>query len=96
MMPLVPPVAIMLAKLPQTDQYDLSSVNGIICAAAPLGWSVAEKLTDKYGWDVMQGFGMTECLATHFTPRGQQELAGKAGTIGVVLPFFEAKVNPKG
>ena len=37
MLHIVPPVAVLLAKSPLVDNYDLSSVCKLFCGAAPLG-----------------------------------------------------------
>ena len=93
LVPVVPPIAIMLAKLPVVEQYDVSSIKTVVCAAAPLSRDVIETLTNKFGWQVMQGFGMTECFASHLTRENDDlKLIDKAGSIGILLPFFEAKV----
>ena len=90
MIPLVPPIALMLTKHPVVDQFDLSSVRAIISSAAPLSLDVIETIIKKFKWDVLQGYGLTECtLATHFMPVGQR----KNGSVGVVMPFFESKVR---
>ncbi len=92
-MPLVPPIAALLSKLPIVDNYDLSSVKYFFNAAAPLSQEVLGKLIHKFGWEFKQGFGMTECVVTHVSPRGENmNLLGKNGSIGVLMPFIEAKV----
>ncbi len=89
MIPLVPPIAVLLAKHPATEGFDLSSVKAIISSAAPLSLEIIETIIKKYKWDVLQGYGMTECtLATHFIPPGRP----KNGSVGMVMPFYEAKV----
>ena len=96
MAPMVPPIAVLLAKHPIVDQYDLSSIKRIIYSAAPLGLDIIAKLHEKFGWEVLQGYGLTECtLSTHFTPRwtpaGQGRI--KFPTLGLALmPFYECKV----
>ena len=90
-MALVPPIAVMLSKLNLVDDYDLRSVKVVLCAAAPLSPEVVEKLIHKFGWELMQGFGMTESLCTHVTPRGEKRLE-KPGSVGLLMPFSEAKV----
>lgn len=60
-----------------------------ISSAAPLSLSIIDEITTKYGCEVIEGYGLTEAtLATHFTPRNQR----KPGSIGKLMPFFEAKV----
>ena len=60
---LVPPVAIMLAKRPETKRYDLSSVHTVGCGAAPLSRSASEEVESLWtnrAINVKQGWGMTE------------------------------------
>ena len=57
----VPPVMLALARHPLVDDYDLSSLRGITCAAAlPLGPELATEVADRIGCPVYQAFGMTE------------------------------------
>lgn len=92
-MPLVPPIITMLSKLPIVDNYDLSSVKSVFSGAAPLSSEVLEKIVSKFGWDLMQGYGLTECNVSHTTPRGGNQHLGKTGSIGIIMPFIEAKVD---
>lgn len=94
--PAVPPVAIMLSKLPVVDEYDLSSVRAILVAGAPLGKDTFKKLIDKFGWMVTQAYGLTETtltiLFTH--PRNDVEFdQTKLGSVGRVMPFQQVKVS---
>lgn len=60
---LVPPIVIMLAKSPAAKQYDLSSIENILCGAAPLGRNTceeAERLWPGGKVNIKQGWGMTE------------------------------------
>lgn len=59
---LVPPIAILLAKHPAVEKYDLSSVELIGSGAAPLGRDVCEQLEKRLGnrLNMKQGWGMTE------------------------------------
>ena len=89
-MALVPPIAVMLSKLNLVDDYDLRSVKVVLCAAAPLSPEVVEKLIHKFGWELMQGFGMTESLINrHHIIDEQLE---KMRSVGILMPFTEAKV----
>lgn len=86
---LVPPVALLLAKSPVVDDYDLSCVQKINSAAAPLGADVAEALAKRLGVTVAQGYGMTELSpASHLSPFGE----GKPGASGVTLPNTECRI----
>ncbi|XP_057377432.1 uncharacterized protein LOC130698831 [Daphnia carinata] len=89
MIPLVPPIAVLLAKHPAANNFDLSSVRAIVSSAAPLSLEIIKTIISKYNWDVLQGYGMTECtLATHFMPPGQR----KYGSVGMVMPYYESKI----
>lgn len=43
----VPPVALMLAKHPEVDNFDLSHLTEITCGAAPLGQELSKALMDR-------------------------------------------------
>lgn len=98
-MPVVPPVAVMLSKLPLVDEYDLSSVRAILVAGAPIGREVFQRLKIKFGWMVTQAYGMTETtltiLFTHprvFRKNWNKDIEEKMDSVGVVMPFQETKV----
>ena len=59
---LVPPIAVLLAKHPAVEKYDLSSVEHVSCGAAPLGRDVSEQVERRLGsrLNLKQGWGMTE------------------------------------
>ena len=71
---LVPPIMVMLAKRPEVDKYDLSSVVEIGCGAAPLSRELQNEVSRKFGVRVKQGWGMTEVTtgAVH-VPAGIQD-----------------------
>ena len=43
----VPPVALMLAKHPDVDNFDLSYLTEVTCGAAPLGQELSKALMDR-------------------------------------------------
>jgi acyl-CoA synthetase (AMP-forming)/AMP-acid ligase II/NAD(P)-dependent dehydrogenase (short-subunit alcohol dehydrogenase family) len=57
---LVPPIVLALAKRPEVDSYDLSSLRVITSGAAPLGPDLARACAERLGCRVKQGYGMTE------------------------------------
>ncbi len=89
---LVPPILIALAKHPLVSQYDLSSLEGIMSGAAPLGPDVAMAVEDRIGCVVGQGYGLTETSpVTHMAPnqrRGQTAY----DSIGPSLPNTEVLI----
>jgi acyl-CoA synthetase (AMP-forming)/AMP-acid ligase II len=86
---LVPPGIIGLAKSPQVDRFDLSSVQSIMVGAAPMDAALAESCAERIGCVVAQGYGLTETSpVTHLTPVGRN----KPGSIGPLVANTEAMV----
>jgi len=57
---LVPPIILGLAKHPIVDNYDLSSVNMIVSAAAPLGKDTEDAVKKRLDMSIKQAWGMSE------------------------------------
>lgn len=49
-----PPILVMLAKRPETDKYDLSSLVNILCGAAPLSKELQNEVSDKLNLKIVQ------------------------------------------
>ncbi|XP_035686016.1 4-coumarate--CoA ligase 1-like [Branchiostoma floridae] len=87
---MVPPIALFLSKHPLVDQYDLSHVKDLMCAAAPMGINLTMALRDRLNpQSLRQGYGLTEtspvthlCMEDEFAP----------GAVGVIIPNTEIKV----
>jgi acyl-CoA synthetase (AMP-forming)/AMP-acid ligase II len=85
----VPPMVLGLAKVPDVDNFDLSSVKQIFSGAAPLGAELANEAAARVGCEVVQGYGMTELSpVTHSTVEGQ----GRPGTSGVPISNVECRI----
>ena len=85
----VPPIALALAKNPLVREYDLSALENVVCAAAPLGPELEEALAKRLNCICVQGFGMTELApASHATPKS----APRAGSVGLTLPSTECRI----
>ena len=85
----VPPIVLALANDPLVDQFDLSSLKEVFCAAAPLGAELAEKASKRLGCPVVQGYGMTEASpATHMQPPG----GAPTGSVGAVVAGSECRL----
>ncbi|EFJ13043.1 hypothetical protein SELMODRAFT_446445 [Selaginella moellendorffii] len=83
-LPLVPPVAIALAKHAAVADYDLSSIKNVISGAAPLGKEIMETCSRRLPLaDIRQGYGLTEStgLALLTLPREDPRFMGAAGTL---------------
>ncbi|XP_074645700.1 putative 4-coumarate--CoA ligase 1 [Tubulanus polymorphus] len=91
---IVPPIAVFLAKHEKVSDYDLSSVEDIVSAAAPLSTDMESALVERLGRSVVrQGYGMTETApVSHLVPKG----CSRPGSCGVLLPnSFGKIVNPE-
>lgn len=86
---LVPPILLGLAKHPIVDKYDLSSLEMIISAAAPLGLDVEEAVQARLQCGVKQAWGMSE-----LSPIGtlQADDNVKSGSIGPLVPSTFGKI----
>lgn len=88
---IAPPIAVALAKSPLVDSYDLSSLDLIISAAAPLDIDLARALSTRFGVTVLQGYGLTEASpCTHGIPADRPDI--DRGSIGVLMPGVQARV----
>lgn len=68
-LPLVPPVALLLAKHPVVSMFDLSSLKLVLNGAAPLPEEVGLALKKRLpGVNVVQGYGLTETGALTTLP----------------------------
>jgi acyl-CoA synthetase (AMP-forming)/AMP-acid ligase II len=87
----VPSLVVFLAKAKIVDKYDLSSLRVIKCGAAPLSEEIETLLRKRLGLDsVTQGYGMTE---TTLSVTGTPVTGNKMGSVGVLLPDVQCKVN---
>jgi acyl-CoA synthetase (AMP-forming)/AMP-acid ligase II len=89
-----PPVLRALADAPANAGHDLSSVQVAVCGAAPLDPALAAAVTKRYGFPVIQGYGMTEAApGTHFTPDDRWGSVPE-GSVGWLIPGTEARIEP--
>ncbi|WP_367125102.1 AMP-binding protein [Streptomyces phytohabitans] len=87
-----PPIVLALAKHPVVDAYDLSSVEHLVSAAAPLDAGLSALCARRLGLpSVRQAYGMTELSpGTHVVPRDAREVP--PGTVGKLLPGTEMRI----
>jgi 4-coumarate--CoA ligase len=85
----VPPVVLALAKHPMVDDFDVSSLEVLVSAAAPLGPELSNACGARLGARTIQGYGMTELSPiSHFS----NEAHAKPGAVGITVPNTTCKV----
>ncbi|WP_329117516.1 4-coumarate--CoA ligase family protein [Streptomyces sp. NBC_01353] len=87
-----PPIVLALAKHPAVADYDLSSLEYIVSAAAPLDASLAEACSARLKLPpVRQAYGMTELSpGTHVVPL--DAVNPPPGAVGKLLPSTEMRI----
>lgn len=87
-----PPIVLALAKHPAVEKYDLSSLEYIVSAAAPLDADLATACSQRLGLPpVRQAYGMTELSpGTHVVPLDAPN--PPPGAVGRLLPSTEMRI----
>jgi long-chain acyl-CoA synthetase len=80
----VPTIYAVLAALPPEVQPDTSSLRFVICGAAPVSRELLERSQARYGFTMVEGYGLTEgtCASACNPVDGVRKL----GTVGPALP----------
>lgn len=89
---LVPPLMTFFAKHPSVDNYDLSSLQKVVCGAAPLSPALEKAVKERLKLQkFITGYGMTEmttiCTSTFLSNDY------KPGSVGKLLFGMKAKVR---
>ena len=87
----VPPIVLALAKHPLVDEYDLSSLTGMMSGAAPLGGDTAGAAAKRLNCEVTQGYGMTELSPVSHTNPDPDERIDRA-KVGPGIPNTECRI----
>ncbi|TFE48068.1 4-coumarate--CoA ligase family protein [Streptomyces sp. ICN441] len=87
-----PPIVLALAKHPAVARYDLSSLEYVVSAAAPLDAGLARACSERLGLPpVLQAYGMTELSpGTHVVPLDAEN--PPPGAVGKLLPCTEMRI----
>ncbi len=75
----VPPMVLALAKQPIVDDYDISSLNLVVCGAAPLGAELAQEASARIKAPVVQAYGMTELSPVSHATCAADDMPGSSG-----------------
>uniref|UniRef100_A0A182QEY9 Luciferin 4-monooxygenase n=1 Tax=Anopheles farauti TaxID=69004 RepID=A0A182QEY9_9DIPT len=87
----VPPLMVFLAKHPLVDNYDLSSINILLCGAAPLSKETEALVKKRIGVKhILQGYGMSETTLAMLVQSNAR--ANKSGSVGTLQAGSLAKV----
>jgi fatty-acyl-CoA synthase len=85
----VPTVLSVLLDVP-VDGADISSLQYVVCGAAPLSVELFNKFEAYSGMKILEGYGLTEsACASAVNPKDGER---KVGSIGIRLPYQEMKI----
>ena len=88
---LVPPLILMLAKHPTLKPARFKSLRTVQSGAAPLAPDAAAMFSERFGCQVMQGYGLSEASpVTHLAPRESRDIPIES--IGPPLPGTECRI----
>ncbi|KAK6944229.1 AMP-dependent synthetase/ligase [Dillenia turbinata] len=93
--PFVPPIVLAIAKSPDVDKYDLSSIRTIMSGAAPMGKELEDTVRAKLpNAKLGQGYGMTEAgpLLSMCLAFAKEPFEVKSGSCGTVVRNAEMKI----
>ncbi|GAA5922980.1 uncharacterized protein JCM15063_003488 [Sporobolomyces koalae] len=89
-----PPIAVLFAKSPMVDGFDLSSVRGCTSGGAPLATSVIEEVYKRLKILIKVGYGLSETGgATQQQSMDWTSLKAEMGSCGSAYPGTEIKIR---
>jgi long-chain acyl-CoA synthetase len=89
-MPAVPTMLALILNHPKVGEYDLSSLEDVVCGAAPLPVELARAFSERYGCRLREIYGMTESTGIASANRPSDEL--RAGSAGRAYPRTELRI----
>jgi acyl-coenzyme A synthetase/AMP-(fatty) acid ligase len=80
---------------PNVSKYDLSSVEFVDCAAAPLSSPLQRALSARLGVSTIRnGYGLSETVAAAIIPvPGQAAEMMRKGSVGIPIPGVEVGIH---
>jgi len=86
---LIATVNIAIVNSPKTKEFDLSSLRACFSGGAPLPAEIARRWKALTGYELIEGYGMSETTApTHINPPHRP----KYGTVGLPIPGTDARI----
>jgi len=86
----VPAMFVALLYTPDADKYDTSSLQSCVCGSAPLPVAVLEGFEQKFGCQILEGYGLTEASAALTGHR--IDMPRKPGSVGKPIEDVEVLV----
>ncbi len=88
----VPTMLIAMLQHPDFAKYDLSSLERVVCAGAPVPVSLMEQVKKRIGADVVIAFGQTENSGAITLTLPDDPFELKAATVGIPYPYIDVKI----
>jgi fatty-acyl-CoA synthase len=88
----VPTMLISMLQHADFAKYDLSSLERVVCAGAPVPVSLMEQVKERMGADVVIAFGQTENSGAITLTLPDDPFELKAATVGIPYPHLEVKI----
>ncbi len=88
----VPTMLLAMLQHPDFGKYDLSSLEGVVCAGAPVPVALMEQVKERIGADVVIAFGQTENTGAITLTLREDPFELKAATVGIPLPYVDVKI----
>ncbi|MBI2184885.1 MAG: long-chain fatty acid--CoA ligase [Thaumarchaeota archaeon] len=85
----VPTMYSMLLEVEEPLKYDLSHMRLFVSGSAPLPVKVFRNFKEKYGFEIVERYGMTETIMNISNP---VEGTRKPGSVGLPLPNVQVKI----
>jgi long-chain acyl-CoA synthetase len=80
----VPPILLALAESRDVDPAQFRSIKYALNAAAPLAPEIARRVTERFGFPVIQAYGLTETSPdTHLSPLERERIKIESGGVPV-------------
>ncbi len=86
----VPTLYVYMLLHPDPHKYDLSSMKYWISGSAPLTWQTWESFKQKFGYEIIEGWGLTEAGANNTA--NPFEGRKKIGSIGIPMKGTKIKI----
>jgi len=86
----VPAMFVALVYTPDADKHDTSSLQNCVCGSAPLPLAILESFEQKFGCQILEGYGLTEA-STALTGH-RVDMLRKPGSVGKPIEDVEVLV----